>query len=179
MTYKNTFQRGIPREEATGVLPLTGGVPMQQGVPVINDKYLEAQEVLTGVPMPGPGLIPEGSLRMVPVAWLLEHIDEVKLTDKQAEDNTSLAAHMDSGQKLPPIHIFINENGFVQLIDGHHRLIVASNLGWTEIEAVVDGKLPKEFKPPRIRCGAETKKGNPCKGWAIHPGLFCMVHDIG
>ncbi len=29
-----------------------------------------------------------------------------------------------------------------------------------------------------VQCGANTKKGNPCKGKAILPGLFCMVHDI-
>ena len=31
---------------------------------------------------------------------------------------------------------------------------------------------------PRVQCAADTKKGNPCKGWAVGTGLFCMVHDF-
>ncbi len=31
---------------------------------------------------------------------------------------------------------------------------------------------------PRVLCGANTTKGNPCKGWAVNTGLFCMVHDF-
>ncbi len=42
-----------------------------------------------------------------------------------------------------------------------------------------DEVVEEEPEPaPRVQCQAETKKGNPCKGWTVGTGLWCMVHDF-
>ena len=94
--YKNTHQQGIAPENIEGSVLLEDGVSTTRGIPYINDKYIEAQRELTGIPM------------------------------------------------------------------GHYIPVPSE----------------EEGTPEPAQCGANTKKGNQCKGKAIAPGLFCMVHDI-
>jgi len=168
----NTFQKGISPEKAFGYLPLGEGENVHGGVPKTTAQELSEQGQYRGIPMPGPALIPKGKVQLVPVPWLLAHVTEQKLSDKRLEDNESLMAWMNEGNKLPPIHIAITEEGVVTLLDGHHRLVVAVNLGWDTIEAVVDGIMP--VSPT---CVATTKKGNPCKAYAQKDSAKCVGHN--
>ena len=59
MVIKNTHQRGITREEATDVLPLERGTSFDRGVPKLTEDFLAAQGELQGIPMPGPGMMPD------------------------------------------------------------------------------------------------------------------------
>lgn len=59
MTYKNTFQRGIPADEAVGAIPLEVGVPTTLGEPIVSDADIAAQSKFQGIPMPGPGMVPD------------------------------------------------------------------------------------------------------------------------
>ncbi len=53
----NTFQEGVKQEDREEAILMGTGLPVHGGIPWKTDAYLEAQEVLTGVPM-GP-IIPE------------------------------------------------------------------------------------------------------------------------
>ena len=92
----NTFQQGVKPEDIEGSLLLERGTPATRGEPYIDEKYIEAQRELTGIPM------------------------------------------------------------------GHY----------------IPMPMDPEDTPEPVQCGADTKKGNQCKGKAIVPGLFCMVHNI-
>ena len=168
----NTFQEGIGVEEAWGYLPLGDGKFVHGGVPKTTPEELAKQDKYRGVPMPGPNLVPKGKVQLVSVAWLIGQAEEVKLYDKGLEDNESLSAWMDAGNKIPPIHITVTEEGNITLHDGHHRLLVAKSLGWKTIEAVVEGIMPTSPK-----CVATTKKGDPCKAYAQKNDAKCVGHN--
>ena len=172
MKYKNTFQAGVLQDEAFEHLPAEGGVSVHGGVPKTSMAALAEQGQWRGIPMPGPSLIPEGMIRMVSVPWLMEYVADSLLEDKRIEDNSSLTEVMAAGAQIPPIHVSIHENGLVTLHDGHHRLVVADELGWPEIRAVVEGDLPTA-----VKCTATTKKGNPCKAYAVKDSVLCVGHN--
>ncbi len=54
--YRNTHQQGVKQYDREDQILLGDGLPEHGGVPRIDDVYLEAQENLMGVPMPGPDL---------------------------------------------------------------------------------------------------------------------------
>ena len=56
MTYKNTFQKGVQQHEREDQILMGDGLPEHRGIPRIDNDYLEAQEEIMGVPMPGPTL---------------------------------------------------------------------------------------------------------------------------
>lgn len=55
----NRFEQGITEGEAFDQVPAEGGAPVDQGVPKITEEFLAAQGEWRGVPMPGPGMIPD------------------------------------------------------------------------------------------------------------------------
>ncbi len=169
----NTQQQGIALEDRDGFEPLDQGAPQNWGVPKMDGVQIADITELLGIPMPGPGMaIPsDKTLMRVSVAWLTSHLDEWLMETKQAEDNASLTEAMESEAGVPPIDIYIKETGEVILNDGHHRLAVASDLGWGEIEAMVSGSLPPAF------CEATTKKGKPCRAFAIDDSEYCYGHN--
>jgi len=89
----NRFSQGVSLGDQETHLPAEQGVTPEEvrGVPRMNEAYIEAQTVLRGVPMTGPGM---------------------------------------------------------------------------EVE--------EEYSPPK--CAGTTKKGNPCRAYAISKGVFCVGH---
>jgi len=171
MRTKNTMQQGVPQNEALDQLPVAGGLPVHGGVPKVTEQFLAEQGEWRGIPMPGPAVIAEGSVKMVSVPWLMQHVADSFLEGKQAEDSEGLEKAMTMGASIPPIHVVVNENGAVSLLDGHHRLVVADDIGWKEIRAIVEGELPTA-----VKCTATTKKGNPCKAYAVTDSTLCVGH---
>jgi hypothetical protein len=92
MTYKNTFQQGVTREEREEYLPAEQGINVHGGIPKTSAEELSKQDQFRGMPMPGPGMVP---------------------------DVADFPAH----------------------------------------------------------CAGTTKKGQPCKAYAVSNSVFCMVHN--
>ena len=60
MTYhKNTQQQGVALEERDSFIPVDKGVPEEWGVPKNTSAEIADMTKLLGVPMPGPGSIPD------------------------------------------------------------------------------------------------------------------------
>lgn len=55
----NTQQQGITLEETEDWLPVDKGVPQEWGVPKMDGDQIADITELLGVPMPGPGSIPD------------------------------------------------------------------------------------------------------------------------
>lgn len=58
MTYKNTFRKGITKEEALGLIPAEQGIAQHRGVPKTSGEQLNIEEVYGGVPMHMPSAAP-------------------------------------------------------------------------------------------------------------------------
>lgn len=170
--YRNTQQIGIAREDLEGAIQVDRGVPQTWGVPKNSPEQIASMTEALGVPTHAPTQIPKGSLQMVSVEWLIGQVDEDVMADKALEDNTSLRDHMEAGGEVPPIHVRVENPELIGLHDGHHRLAVAADLGWDEIACIVDGDIPA---PPI--CTATTKKGNPCKAYAVTNSARCYGHN--
>jgi len=64
---KNTFERGVPQDEAFGLEEVGGGVGVShKGIPRDSEEYLTAQTEFSGIPMPGPGMAPDRELSTAP-----------------------------------------------------------------------------------------------------------------
>ena len=46
-------------DEAVGAIPLEVGVPTTQGELIVSDADIAAQSKFQGIPMPGPGMVPD------------------------------------------------------------------------------------------------------------------------
>lgn len=59
MKYKNTFQKGISMTEREEYLPAETGVSVHRGAPKTTAEELSKQGKFSGIPMPGPGMVPD------------------------------------------------------------------------------------------------------------------------
>ena len=48
---------------------------------------------------------------------------------------------------------------------------------WRGVAMPGPGMMPEETDLPALRCAATTKKGNPCKGYAVSNSVHCVGHN--